>query len=234
MKNDIGRIHILDFIRGFAIIGMVVYHAVFDLTAFYNVQIPLFDTTIINIIWLIFALAFIIISGISTGLSRNPIRRGIIVILAAGVVSAVTFIVTPDLAIRFGILHFMGSAMLLTALLKKPLAAIPRFVALPLFAALFSISYFLFPIDSDINFLFPIGVISNGFSSADYYPLIPWIFAFFFGTYLAKPLLEHRAPKWVYDFQCPFINFCGRQTLWIFLFHQPVLLAIFWVIFNFI
>ena len=234
MKNDIERIHFLDFIRGFAIIVMVVHHAAFDLTAFYDVQIPFLDTIVFNIIRTIFALAFIIISGISTGLSRNPMRRGIIVLLAAAAVSIVTFTVTPELPIRFGILHFMGSAMLLTVLLKKVLTAIPRYIALPLFTILFLVSIFLFPVNSDISFLFPIGVISRGFASADYYPLIPWIFAFFFGIYLSKPLLERRASKWIYDFKFPFINFCGRQTLWIFLFHQPVLLAIFWIVFNFI
>lgn len=232
MKSGVDRIHLLDFIRGVAIIGMITHHAAFDLTAFYDMKISFLDTEMFKVIRTVFALAFIIISGISTNLSHNPIRNGLKVLAIALDVSILTFFITPEFPIRFGILHFMGTAMLMAAFCKKALIAIPRNIALLLFAALFLITNQIFPINIDLAYFFPFGLIPNNFMSADYYPLIPWIFAFIFGTYLTEPLLKHQTPQWVYNFKCPFINFLGRHTLWVFLVHQPLLLGLFWLIFN--
>ncbi|OCN01982.1 hypothetical protein A7X67_04295 [Clostridium sp. W14A] len=232
MKSGIERIHMLDFLRGVAVVGMVAYHAAFDLTAFYNMKIPFGDTEIFEAIRTVFVLVFIVISGISINLSHNPIRNGLKILVIALDISFLTFFVMPELPIRFGILHFMGVAMLVTAFCKKFLIAIPRNIALLLFAILFLITNQIFPINVDSAYLYPVGLITNNFISADYYPLIPWIFAFFFGTYLTEPLLKHQAPQWVYNFKCPFVNFLGRHTLWVFLIHQPMLLGLFWLIFN--
>ena len=234
MKSEINRIHLLDFIRGVAIFGMVAYHAAFNLKTFYNLNIPFWDTEIFEVIRTVFALAFIVIAGISTKLSRRPILRGFIALDAGLVVSIVTFFVNPELIVRFGILHFMGTAMLITALCKKALNAIPPKIALPLFAALFLITKYFFPISVNSEYLFPLGLISSNFTSSDYYPLIPWIFAFFFGTYLSEPLLKHQAPQWVYRFKCPVVNFLGRHALWVYLIHQPLLYGMIWLIFYFI
>lgn len=232
MKSDINRIHLLDFIRGVAIIGMVAYHTAFNLTVFYDIDSSFLETKVIVVIRTIIALTFIIIAGISTNLSRQSKLNGLKVVGAALVVSMVTFLVTPELTVRFGILHFMGAAMLIAALCKKALDAIPRKIALPLFAALFLITKYLFPISVDSEYLFPLGLITSDFMSSDYYPLIPWIFAFFFGTYLAEPLLKNQAPQWIYHFKCPIVNFFGRHALWIYLIHQPLLYGLMWLIFN--
>lgn len=232
MKSEIERIHLLDFIRGVAIVGMVAYHAAFDLAEFFDMRIPFWDTEIIKTIRMFFALVFIIISGISTNLSHNPIRHGVKILVIALDISIITFFVTPELPIRFGILHFMGVAILMATFFKKALIVLPRNIALLLFAFLFLITNQIFPINVDSAYLYPLGMISNNFISADYYPLIPWIFAFFFGTYLAEPLLKHQAPRWVYNFKCPFINSLGRHSLWVFLIHQPVLLGLFWLVFD--
>lgn len=234
MKSETNRIHLLDFIRGVAIIGMIAYHAAFNLITFYDLNIPFWGTQIFEVIRTMFALAFIVIAGISTKLSRRPIMRGFIVLDAGLIVSIVTFFATPELIVRFGILHFMGTAMLITALCKKALDAIPRKIALPLFAVLFFITKYLFPISVDSEYLFPLGLITSDFISSDYYPLIPWIFAFFFGTYLSEPLLKNQAPQWVYHFKCPIVNFLGRHALWIYLIHQPLLYGLMWLIFNYI
>ena len=73
MKSNIERIHLLDFIRGVAIIGMIVYHAAFNYTVFYNIDISFLDTVLCEIIRIMLAMAFIIIAGISTNLSQRLI-----------------------------------------------------------------------------------------------------------------------------------------------------------------
>lgn len=232
MKSTTERIHLLDFIRGCAILAMVAHHAAYDLVAFYEISIPFLETALFEAIRTMFALSFIVISGISTGLSGNPVRRGLVTLAGALTVSVATFIITPEMPIRFGILHFMGVSMLIMGLLKKSIHRVPRKIALPMLSILFIICYFVFPIVVDADYMYPLGLISTDFVSSDYYPLIPWVFAFIIGSYLTEPLLMRKAPHWVYTFQVKLINLCGKHTLWIFMLHQPFLLAIFWLWFN--
>lgn len=97
MTSEIERIHLLDFVRGVAIIGMVTHHAAYILTVFYNVDISFLSTKVFEVIRTIFALAFIITAGISTNLSRRPKLNGLKVSGAALVVTLATFLVTPEI-----------------------------------------------------------------------------------------------------------------------------------------
>jgi len=208
------------------------HHAAFDLITFYGIKIAFWNTMTFKVLQTFFALAFIVISGISFNLSRSPIMNGLKILGAASVVTIATRIFTPDLPIRFGILHFLGAAILLTAIFKKSLEKIPQKIALPILAGLFVATNSYFPINIKSEYFYPLGLVSDNFTSSDYYPLIPWIFAFLFGTYLAKPLIEGRVPQWISSLRIPIVNFCGRNTLLIFLIHQPLLLGLFWLIFN--
>jgi uncharacterized membrane protein len=208
------------------------HHAAYDLITFYGIEIGFWNTMTLKSLQTIFALAFIVISGISFNLSRSPIINGLKILGAASVVTIATRIFTPDIPIRFGILHFLGITILLTVLLIKPLEKIPPKIALPILAVLFIAAKYRFPISIKSEYLFPLGFVSDNFISSDYYPLIPWIFAFIFGIYLTKPLLERRIPQWMYSLKIPIVNFCGRNTMLIFLIHQPILLGLFWLLFN--
>ena len=79
-KSARPRIYLLDELRGFAILCMVVHHAFLDvgdvLQLFWGYRV--FDAlcTVQPIFWGL----FILISGICSRLSRNPIRRGAVVL----------------------------------------------------------------------------------------------------------------------------------------------------------
>ena len=70
------RVGILDELRGFAIICMVVYHAMYDLKYLFGLDIPIFFDGWFDVIRDIFAGLFIFISGTVCRYSSNNIKRG--------------------------------------------------------------------------------------------------------------------------------------------------------------
>ena len=70
------RVGILDELRGFAIICMVVYHAMYDLKYIFGLDVPVFFDGWFDVIRDIFAGLFIFISGTVCRYSSNNIKRG--------------------------------------------------------------------------------------------------------------------------------------------------------------
>ncbi|PNH20152.1 hypothetical protein B6K86_06070 [Lachnospiraceae bacterium] len=69
-----------------------------------------------------------------------------------------------------------------------------------------------------------------GFYSADYFPLIPWIFLFSCGYFLSRIWECFGRPGRRYrDSKGHLFCFLGRHSLLIYLLHQPIILFLFWV-----
>ena len=96
----------------------------------------------------------------------------------------------PSQLILFGILHCLGVAMMLYPLLAPLVERLPVWAGVLLSAALYLLTAgigqrvlgfgpFTVPLPDalyDCGFLFPLGLHPRIFASADYYPLLPWIF----------------------------------------------------------
>ena len=208
-KPERKRIDILDALRGVSILLMVVYHAVFNLEIYkfipeYVRQNPLVDT-----LQTIFAGLFIVLAGISSHFSRNNLRRGLIVLGGALLVSVGGFLV--KLPIWFGILHFLAVCILLYWLLEK--LHIAEYVAFPAAFVLLFFNITEFP--PSVITLF-----GQEWGTNDYFPLVPWVFLFFLGTALGAPIRENKLPKRFYTQRVPFFAAVGRHTLAIFLLHH--------------
>lgn len=231
------RIDILDAIRGFAILAMVFYHALYDLVYLFNVDIgPL---AYLRYLEPPFAGAFILLAGVSSRFSHSNFKRALKVAAVAALVTAGTLLFTPQDAIYFGILHFMAAAILLYALAGRLLEKIPPAAALPLWLALFILTYqmpetyfvglrglFGFTLPGalqSVPWLFPFGIPNANFASADYFPLVPWLFLFLAGAVVGKPIRDGRLPERFYTARVPFFAAAGRNTLLIYLLHQPVI-----------
>ena len=80
--------------------------------------------------------------------------------------------------------------------------------------------------------LTPLGLPYPGFRSGDYFPLLPWLFLYLAGFYLA-PLL-HRSSIWreLAQKKLEPLGWIGRKSLWIYLLHQPLCMALAWVLFQ--
>lgn len=234
-KNN--RMDSLDAVRGVAIIAMVIYHGLYDVSDIFGYNLHLFAA--LMPLEPFFAAAFIVLAGISSRYSHNNLKRGLRVFFFAMVVTAVTVFFIPSQSIYFGILHFMGIAILLFIPLRPAVDRIPPVAAAVIFAVLFAVTYTL-PESHIVGFpglfgleipkaltvtpnLYPLGFPDSNFFSADYFPLIPWFFMFLIGTVVGVPIKAGKLPEKFYTARISFLPTAGRNTLIIYVVHQPVI-----------
>lgn len=224
------RIWELDAFRGVCVLGMVAVHLVYDLTQLSGLvewTYPRWFSLIKD--W--GGVLFLLISGVCVTLGSSHIRRGVVVFGCGMVCTAVTFAMAalglsdPGIVIWFGVLHCLGACMLLWSALKKlPTKALVILGGLLALAGLaLRGMVFSFP------WLIPLGFVPEGFASSDYFPLLPHLGFFLLGAALGRT--AYRDKRTLLP-QVPennpilrFFRFCGRNSLIIYLLHQPVILA---------
>lgn len=214
------RIPELDIARGFCVLSMIAVHFIYDLTEVYFLLPP--PNRVFLFVKNQGGILFFLLSGISATLGHRCVKRGSIVLACAALVSIATALAgTP---VRFGVLHCLGFCMVLWMLFRK----LPT-PALLFFGILFLLAGAAFRrIRICAPFLYPLGLIRADFTSADFFPLFPYLGYFLSGAVLGKllyPLRRSLLPR--LSFRDPlsrFFRFCGRQALPLYLLHQPVLL----------
>lgn len=249
-KKAINRIQFLDVLRGICILSMAAYHAIWDCVNIFGVNAPWFNGTFAYVWQQSIGWTFIFLSGFCINLGKKNIKRGITVFICGAVVSIVTLIFMPADIIIFGVLTLIGTSMLLTALSKKVLKKIPPIIGIILNFLLFAvfkniskgyIGFFTFKFLSLPEWLYSnyftafIGMPHSGFRSADYYPLVPWIFLFLTGYFTYK-LLESKgisSKMKKTENRHELLTFLGRNSLWVYMIHQPVIYGILFLIFKF-
>ena len=226
---------------------MVAYHTLYDLVWMFGVDIGWFRTA--GAYWWQqwMSGSLIFLAGISCLLTRSNLRRGIKTFALGMALTLGTLLVMPEEKILFGILHFMGCAMLLFGLLKPLLDRVPAkwgtMVCLALFVLTKNIYYgsvgipYLWEIALPDFFyssrlLFPIGLPHPAFASSDYFPLIPWAFLFLAGSFTGRRIPKGQVPDFARVSRIPPLAFLGRHTLVIYLAHQPIIYALLYLIFN--
>lgn len=219
------RIQSIDALRGLCVILMVGHHFLFDLVAFLGAPAWLFSNPVFAVLSPFFAGCFIMLAGVSSRFSRSNTRRGMLVLAAATAITAVSLLI--NMPILFGILHFLGLAMVFYGFTGRVWEKLPQRPLPWIMALLFAASIALLKLaEVESRNLWIFGFTYPGFSSADYFPILPWIFVFLFGAWLGRPIKEGRLPKWVYTFKPPFLPVVGRRAFIIYLLHQPVLYGI--------
>ena len=218
------RIDLIDCTRGFCLICMVFYHFLFNIVNMFDLPSALLYNPILNLLQIVFAAIFIIICGISSNFSKNNIRRGFQICAAALLVTIVTYSLNNVSYVKFGILHFLGVSTLLFGLIKNKFdkLSLNKWVA-PILILLFILTRDLLLIDFNSDFLFIFGIMSDSFTSLDYFPIIPWIFIFFAGAYLGKYIKIGLFPRWFYTVKCKPLSVIGKHSLLIYVLHQPIL-----------
>ncbi|MEG2429775.1 MAG: heparan-alpha-glucosaminide N-acetyltransferase domain-containing protein, partial [Oscillospiraceae bacterium] len=140
LKNQ-NRVHLLDEIRGFAIICMVIYHAVYDFLTIFEIDFPFYYSGIMDFIVTVFVFAFVSISGAACLYSHNNLKRGSICFLFGMLLTAVTYFILPEELILFGILHMLGISMMIYALLEKWINKINVYLLITISVIIFIITY---------------------------------------------------------------------------------------------
>lgn len=242
------RYHLIDALRGFALVNMVLFHMMYDIFFIFEADTSWIFSPITAVWERFICCSFIILSGVSVNFSKKPLKRGIILNVLGFLITAVTVIFLPSQAIWFGILNFLGCAMMITYVLKTFLDNVRpvKGVAFSLIAfallygvpdgyigffadEIFKLPDFLYSLDA---FAF-IGLPSVGFYSTDYFPLVPWVFLFFAGYFAWRCVRKHGAER-LFVRKIPLFDFAGRHSLLIYIVHQPVIMGVLAVVFYFV
>lgn len=227
MSTEKQRIWEIDALRGLLILCVIIAHSLF----FGSEVLRLFDVPpLISFVIAYGGALFVLLSGLSSTLGTHSVQRGLVVftggmILTLGSVIAVYWkILEPDMIIRYGVLHMLGTAMLLTPVLRR----LPTW-ELAIFGVLLVILGYILeasPIYSDSHLLFPLGITYLGFSSGDYFPLAPHLGWYCLGIVLGRILYKEKKTRLpqvnTYTVPIRFFSFCGRNSLYIFILHLPV------------
>jgi uncharacterized membrane protein len=237
-----GRLALLDELRGLAIANMAAYHLCYDLSYIYGLGWQWFQSEWAGLWQICISVSFLLMAGICTGHSGRPYMRVLKVAACAAAVSAATFVLYPEQAISFGILHCMAASMLLFALLRGRISRIP---ALPgfVFAALLALiswnvargyigfeglaAYRLPEFLYGTDWLFPLGLKGPSYRSADYFPLLPYFFVFMAGAFCR---FAQTRPAYTERPRIRPLAFMGRHSLLIYMLHQPAIMGLLYLL----
>ncbi|MGM9569956.1 MAG: heparan-alpha-glucosaminide N-acetyltransferase [Phascolarctobacterium sp.] len=232
------RYHFVDALRGLAISGVVLYHLLYDIYHVYGYD-PHWAQQLYCRIWQEgTCFLFIAMAGFVWRLgSKSSLRRGLELNLLGLVITLVTFLVIPSETIWFGILNFMGCATWLAGLChpvtKKLSPSWGMLLGLMVFLTCRQLSSGLWGIAGlfavtvpeawySTNWLTPLGLPPADFRSSDYFPLLPWLGAYFFGYYLYAFLQAKEALGGILHWRVPVFSPLGLRSLEIYLLHQPL------------
>jgi uncharacterized membrane protein len=229
----------VDLLRGGAILLMVLYHLVFDLDYF-----AVYDIDVSSGFWLAVARftasLFLLLVGLSLTLSHTRaqllgqedrfrlrlLRRSAWILGLALGITIVTYLFIGKGFIVFGVLHLIG----LSLLLAYPFLRLHK--ANFIFGLLFILlGIYLQNISVGFPWLLWLGLAPPDFYSVDYFPVFPWFGVILVGMGLGDrlyPGYRRRIP--VPDLSgnsfVSSLAFLGRNSLAIYLIHQPVMIAI--------
>lgn len=224
------RIWELDALRGVSILGVIVIHLLFDLQVLWGLN--LLENRAVSFVMTYGGVIFVVLSGLCATLGSRSLRRGVVVLAAGLLITAVTWTMArlglagDSAVIRFGVLHLLGVCMILWPLFRR----LPWWGLAALGAALAILGLWFGTFRVETAWLFPLGLRTPEFTSADYFPLFPHLGWFLLGSALGKTLYREkrsllpRFPSRTAPVR--FFRWCGRQSLWLYLLHQPVIFGL--------
>lgn len=232
------RYYFIDEIRGITLLSMILYHAVWDLVYIFHQDWEWFRSDIgyvwqQSICWI-----FIFVSGFCWSFGKRKWKRGIKVFLAGTLITMITLFFMPENQVIFGVLTLLSSCTVFMIPLEKLLGKCKTNIG-------FLISFLLFLIFRNVNrgylgfekwnlvklpeilyqnlFTSYLGFPYPEFFSTDYFSIIPWLFLFITGYFFYRILEEKNLLKQITIKNIYPVEWLGRHSLEIYLFHQPIL-----------
>jgi uncharacterized membrane protein len=241
-KNE--RFWEIDFLRGVAIIMMIVFHILFDLEFLGIVKINLYSG--LNLLFLrSIGTIFLLLVGVSLTLSYSKIKnvlsekeiflkfikRGIMIFCLGLIITVVTWFFLDRGFIIFGVLHCIGLCIIFSIPFLKY-----RFSNLFLGIVLIFIGIVLKTMVFDFAYLLWVGVVPRGFYTIDYFPLLPWFGVVLIGIFIGNTLyIGCKRSFHINDFsRFKFVKifcFLGKHSLFVYFVHQPIILILIYLIF---
>ena len=215
----------LDFIRGIAIVLMVIFHFCFDLNNFHFIDIDIYNGVewryfryfIITLFLLAVGISLVIANEDKIDLKKN-LKRVALITFNALLVSVASYITFPHTFIYFGILHFIAFASLVGLLFIR----IPK-ISLILGVAIISLSFYKY-IDMHWLYLYLQPILHLPKHTEDLAPFTPWFGVVLIGIFIGNYRLfilntpQNRLTKT--------IALMGKHSLLIYMLHQPLLFGL--------
>ncbi len=240
MKNKPGdRFWEIDFLRGIAIIMMIIYHFFYDLN-FFNVYNFALHSTAFNLFLYPIGSLFLLLVGISLTLSYNKSKnsltkkesitkfllRGLKIFALGLIITLATWIYLGEGYIVFGVLHCIGLSIILSAFFVNK-----KYLNLILGLILIITGIFLQTMTFDFNYLLWLGLMPENFYTVDYFPLLPWFGVVLIGIALGNILYSDYKRRFnLVDMSylkiIKVLGYLGRNSLIIYFLHQPILIGL--------
>ena len=240
-KLDRPRLWEIDTGRGIAVLLMAFFHFMWVLQFFGISNVDVFSPP-----WQGFARAigsvFIFLMGLSLtldaarngtntrGLFMRHLKRGVTMLGFGLVVSLATYFIVGNEFVRFGILHHAGVAIILSFFFVRAPTSVNWMVGL----LVITLGLLVRQVSVATSWLLPFGFAPQGLAMVDYYPLIPWFGVALMGISVGQWLY----PKGQRHYSLPdlgsllptrLLSWLGRHSLAIYLLHQPVFIAVLFV-----
>jgi uncharacterized membrane protein len=230
------RLWEIDFFRGIAIILMIIFN--------YSFALLYLRIYVLNdgfLYWYVFPRfiggMFIFLAGLSLTLMYSQIKnkkdshkkffsRGLKIFGYGLLITAITYLTFPEAFIIFGILHFIGISIILGSFFLKY-----NKLNLVLGLLIILFGFYLQSFSFNFSYLLWLGFTPQNFYTFDYWPILPWfgvtLLGIFFGNLLYKNGKRNfKIKDFSNSFVTRFLDFLGRNSLSIYLIHQPLLVII--------
>jgi uncharacterized membrane protein len=239
------RLWEVDTLRGVAIVLMVFFHFVWDLSYF-----GLYQANVLVGPWQTFArfiaTLFIFVMGVSLTLSYNsevrrsgqspPFRkyflRGLRIFGWGMVITVATYFFVGRQFVIFGILHLLG----LSIILAYPFLGLNKWISLAVGILIIGAGiYVVEPLRSESAWFIWLGLKQVGRSMVDFYPVLPWFGVALIGVFAGYSLYPNGQRRYAWPdlgrvAPVRGLRFLGRHSLLIYLIHQPLLIGLFIVL----
>ncbi len=239
-KGSASRYREIDALRGVAIVMMVIYHTAYDLTLFGYYQTNVFIGP-----WRVFARItaslFILLMGGSLAISyarasnekggwslyKTYLVRGLKLVSWGMVITLVTWAYMGRVVIIFGILHLLGTAIILA----YPFLSL-RWANLVIGAAIIALGIYLNQLPVTHPWLLLLGLRPSTLFQLDYFPLLPWFGVVLLGMFISQQLYPGGTRRLeLLDLNggsgLKVLTWLGHRSLIVYLIHQPLLFAVF-------
>lgn len=211
------RYLLVDVIRGFTVVLMIIFHFSFDLDYYGLIDIDIIHHPFWYFFPRLIVFLFLFATGMSLSLAHKDsihwekfLKRLGLLVFWAVIISAVTYYLFPNSWIYFGTLH----AIAVISCLSLP------FLRYPFLAAGVAMAFFIPSVIWDLTLPW----IQLPHASWDYISPFPWVGASLLGIFAVHKGLPYRELK-----ESPImraLKFLGQHSLIIYLLHQPVLFGI--------
>jgi uncharacterized membrane protein len=222
-----GRITSVDAARGAAIVMMVAYHVFFDIRYFGIAQVGIGQFPL-SLLQMATGTLFVLIAGVSLTLSERKnkegyahhVKRAAMLGAVALLITIATWVYPHDGFIQFGIIHMIALSSLIA----------PLFFRLgwmnAVLGALIVLAGTQLSMTADTHWLFWLGINDPGYHALDNYPMLPWFGVVLIGIWLGQSLFPAGTAKSAVRLPGEAaLALLGRNSLAIYLVHQPVLVG---------